>query len=200
MLLSFSLHSFLIGLGIYLGFVWTRNLDDEAGRNGSRAVFITYIVGLAFCYGLYIRSSALEADHNSVKDIDLLIGEDGQDQSEQLPFARSVESMQSGRPAQTSGVSLQMRETSTTPFHPQRVERAEEANIGIQGVSAQQNLTQALRQAAESRREVTRSEERVAALLERLALMQNVEQHGNSGDDVDEIQIAPKTHPKWPTR
>jgi hypothetical protein len=47
MLLSASLLMLLIALGIYLGFLWTRSLDQSAGINDSRSVFITYVVGLA---------------------------------------------------------------------------------------------------------------------------------------------------------
>jgi hypothetical protein len=46
-LLSASLGSLLIGLGVYLGSTWIRNLDDLAGSNDSKRVFIMYIVGLS---------------------------------------------------------------------------------------------------------------------------------------------------------
>ena len=57
-LLSASLYFLLIGFGIYLGFMWTRNLDDLAGPKDSRDVFIVYLVSLSFCYGLYSISDA----------------------------------------------------------------------------------------------------------------------------------------------
>lgn len=62
MLLSFSLNAFLIGLGVYLGYVWTRNLDELAGAKGSRDVFITYVVGLVVCYCIYALSRAVVVD------------------------------------------------------------------------------------------------------------------------------------------
>ena len=68
MLLSSSLNAFLIGLGVYLGFVWTRNLDEPAGAIGSRAVFITYIVGLIVCYLVYASSRAVIADQSYVSE------------------------------------------------------------------------------------------------------------------------------------
>jgi hypothetical protein len=46
-LLSASLGSLLIALGVYLGSTWIRNLDDLAGGNESRNVFIMYLVGLS---------------------------------------------------------------------------------------------------------------------------------------------------------
>jgi hypothetical protein len=53
MLLSASLNSFLLGLGTYLAYVWTRHLDTTAGINDSRAIFITYVASLTACYGIY---------------------------------------------------------------------------------------------------------------------------------------------------
>jgi hypothetical protein len=52
-LLAASLLFLLLGFGVYLGFVWTRSLDDSAGRNDSRDVFIVYIVVLGIFYVLY---------------------------------------------------------------------------------------------------------------------------------------------------
>ena len=61
-LLSASLNSFLIGLGVYLGFVWQRNLDVNAGTNDSRDVFITYTVSLGVSYATYNLSSLVQED------------------------------------------------------------------------------------------------------------------------------------------
>lgn len=72
MLLSFSLNAFLVGLGIYLGFTWTQSLDEIAGDSGSRAVFITYMVGLCVCYGIYALSSTVVADQTYESDRQLL--------------------------------------------------------------------------------------------------------------------------------
>jgi hypothetical protein len=55
-------------LGVYFGYVWTRNLDEAAGAIGSRAVFITYIVGLLVCYCVYALSRAVVADHSYVNE------------------------------------------------------------------------------------------------------------------------------------
>jgi hypothetical protein len=56
MLLTASLHSFLIAMGIYFGFLWTRNLDDNTGLNDSQSNFVTYVVSLGVCYGIYAMS------------------------------------------------------------------------------------------------------------------------------------------------
>ena len=53
LLLSASLYFLLIAFGVYLGFMWTRALDDLAGPDDNRDVFIIYLVSLIFCYGLY---------------------------------------------------------------------------------------------------------------------------------------------------
>lgn len=49
-----SIFSFLIGLSIYQGYVWTRALDSNAGIGASRDVFITLVVGLGFCFIFFI--------------------------------------------------------------------------------------------------------------------------------------------------
>ncbi|KAK4445175.1 hypothetical protein QBC34DRAFT_413654 [Podospora aff. communis PSN243] len=56
LLLSASLNSFLAGFGVYLGFVWTRNLDGEATTSDSRGVFLVYVIALGVCYGIYALS------------------------------------------------------------------------------------------------------------------------------------------------
>ncbi|KAF2741391.1 hypothetical protein EJ04DRAFT_571493 [Polyplosphaeria fusca] len=52
-LLAASLLFLLLGFGVYLGFIWTRILDTEAGHDDSRDVFIVYIVVLSLCYVIY---------------------------------------------------------------------------------------------------------------------------------------------------
>lgn len=59
-LLSGSLCMLLVALGIYLGFVWTQNLDPNAGQNDSRNVFISYVVGLAVAWLVYYISQLVQ--------------------------------------------------------------------------------------------------------------------------------------------
>jgi len=59
-LLSSSLFSLFIALGIYFGFVWTRNLDQNAGVHDSRNVFILYMVVLGVCLLVYSLSSLIQ--------------------------------------------------------------------------------------------------------------------------------------------
>ena len=47
-MMSYAIIAFIFGLAIYQGFVWTRNLDTDAGKTNSRNVFITYIVSSGF--------------------------------------------------------------------------------------------------------------------------------------------------------
>ncbi|KAL8783856.1 MAG: hypothetical protein Q9213_004346 [Squamulea squamosa] len=44
-----SIMCLLCGLAIYQGFMWTRNLDANAGQHDNRDVFITFIVGTLAC-------------------------------------------------------------------------------------------------------------------------------------------------------
>ncbi|KAG9186070.1 hypothetical protein G6011_02626 [Alternaria panax] len=72
MLMSASLDCLLVGVGIYFGFTWTKNLDETAGHDGSRAVFMMYISGLVFCYAVYTLLGAVVASDSHVSEHDLL--------------------------------------------------------------------------------------------------------------------------------
>ena len=52
--MKLSLGSFILGLGVYLGFVWTRDLDQVAGNNDSRNVFIIFIIVVICCIYFYV--------------------------------------------------------------------------------------------------------------------------------------------------
>jgi hypothetical protein len=67
-LLSAAILFLLLGFGIYLGFVWTRELDTLAGHHDSRDVFIVYFVVLAVCYVVYTLS-----DINQVHRTDSMV-------------------------------------------------------------------------------------------------------------------------------
>ncbi|GAW16484.1 hypothetical protein ANO14919_059130 [Xylariales sp. No.14919] len=59
LLLGVALQFFLIGFGIRLGFVWTRQLDQSASKGDSLAVFITYLVGLGTRHSIVMFSQDL---------------------------------------------------------------------------------------------------------------------------------------------
>jgi hypothetical protein len=60
LLLSSSLISLLLMLGVYLGFVYTRELDEKAGPHDSRNVFVFFIVTL--CISLLVLTVGMVAD------------------------------------------------------------------------------------------------------------------------------------------
>lgn len=59
MLLSGSLITLLLGLGIYFGFVWTDKLDTQAGVHDSRNIFIMFVLSLGVCILVYSLSSPI---------------------------------------------------------------------------------------------------------------------------------------------
>lgn len=65
--LSAAVFALLIALGIYLGFTWTRSLDTNASIYDSRNVFITYIVGLGVCLGVYSISALIQNEDNDIE-------------------------------------------------------------------------------------------------------------------------------------
>lgn len=66
-LLSLAVHAFLIGFGIYLGFVWTESLDQSSTPSDNRAIFVTYIVGVSVCYSLYALSNIAASGESDEK-------------------------------------------------------------------------------------------------------------------------------------
>lgn len=76
-LVNVSLSAFLMGLSIYLGFIWTRNLDEAAGVNDSRNVFITFIVCASVFLGMYTVPTAMKGQsHRETFGSNMLTYED----------------------------------------------------------------------------------------------------------------------------
>jgi hypothetical protein len=71
-LLSASLLTLLLGLGMYLGFVWTRHLDIDAGKDGSRNVLIFYLISLTLCFVVYSISGLIQDDDTRTERMTLL--------------------------------------------------------------------------------------------------------------------------------
>lgn len=71
-LLSTSLLSLLLGLGMYFGFVWTRRLDVDAGIDGSKNVLIFYVTALSVCFGIYSVSRLIQDDEDRTERMILL--------------------------------------------------------------------------------------------------------------------------------
>lgn len=61
LLLNYSVGAFLIGLGIYLGSVATKNLNPTAGQGASRAVLIVFVVTTAVGILLYLIPTILKS-------------------------------------------------------------------------------------------------------------------------------------------
>lgn len=61
-LLSASLLSLLLAFGMYFGFVWTRHLDIDIGKDGSRNVLIFYLITLTICFAVYSVSRLIQDD------------------------------------------------------------------------------------------------------------------------------------------
>ncbi|KAL9117973.1 MAG: hypothetical protein Q9187_005485 [Circinaria calcarea] len=63
-MMAYSIFTFLLGLTIYQGFTWTRTLDPNAGKNDSRNVFITFVVGAGFCQAFFTTASTVKVIEN----------------------------------------------------------------------------------------------------------------------------------------
>lgn len=63
MLLASSLISLLLGFGVYLGFLWRRDLDTAGGFNDSRNVFIFYVVAVVLCFAVYLFPLVVDDQH-----------------------------------------------------------------------------------------------------------------------------------------
>jgi hypothetical protein len=63
--LSYSVNSFMAGLGVYLGSIWKRGLDEESGDRDSQKVFIIYIVVIVICYFFYAQVYLVHARQES---------------------------------------------------------------------------------------------------------------------------------------
>ena len=155
MLLSASLNAFLVGLGVYFGYVWTRNLDESAGSSASRAVFIVYVVGLALCYGVYALSSLVAADQSQISEWDFLRGLHSSTARDRDQPSRRASNLDS------EAVAENHRPSSKTEEQSRRIENPEHD-------SSRQQLVEALREAADLRRKSAVADERVAKLLETL--------------------------------
>jgi hypothetical protein len=161
MLLSSSLNSFLVGLGVYLGFTWTRNLDEVTGTKGSRAVFIFYVVGLAVCYGVYAASGTMVANQNDLDLWDVLI--------KTVHVAAVTHVEDSGGEKESTGDNSNPVQASTNA-DPERSAASQQllGSSRRQDGPNRQELLQVFREAAELRKASTELDEQLARILERL--------------------------------
>jgi hypothetical protein len=169
MLLSASLNSFLIGLGVYVGFIWTRNLDESAGANDSRAVFITYVVSLTVCYGIYALSGVVMRS-SYLSEFDFL--------KDAIKYIEAVQGDHHAKGASEGdgGTSESFTRDLESPALLSASSKAQKRPIGQGGTfqddSTYLKLVQALRKAAKLRRESAEADELVAQLYEHLGQTQ----------------------------
>ena len=109
-MMSYAIIAFIVGLAIYQGFVWTRNLDTDAGKINSRNVFIAYMVSsgfggvffsfagiIKFAEDLLLRQRSLKAklDNSALYEHHEHLQEDGEPSFKletypSIPFAKTA--------------------------------------------------------------------------------------------------------------
>lgn len=142
-LLTSALHSFLIGFGIYLGYLWTRNLGQDITAADNRSVFITYVTGLGSCYLIYVLANTALRPRDS--------------SSIWLRELKEAIGKQPKTPVQ-SILDLTIDPTSRTA-QDNRTANADPPN---------EDIAHTLRQSAQLRRALAESEEHLASLYEQL--------------------------------
>jgi hypothetical protein len=138
-----------------------RNLDETAGVNSSRAVFINYIVGLTVCYGVYALSSAIVTNQTYMSEIDML--------QRIIPKEFSnihLDDEEAGRGNNHPDTNRDSNMISRT--HPVSSERQSHPKSFPNNVSTCRELLEVLQEAAELRKASAKVDERLAKLLERL--------------------------------
>ena len=117
-LLSTSIATLLVALGVYLGFTWTRNLDSDAGENDSRNVFIMFLVGLLLCVVIYSISGSIK---------------EGEEDGELLIIASNMKiwAMDHRDLVQTWGYDLEISEIGSLRFkpHSSSADQAKKSNL-----------------------------------------------------------------------
>ncbi|KAL4865505.1 hypothetical protein BDV12DRAFT_148050 [Aspergillus spectabilis] len=148
-LLATAVYTFLIGLGIYLGFVWRQQLGDD---DDDLAIFITYIVALGVCFSLYAVSGIVASDEIDHLDLNGFSSEN--------PVNMTMRSSAFDMGGRTE-VGVQPEAQADTP-------RGSEEVIDMHDMTASSaiDLQQAFRDAARLRRDLAAADERIAHLLE----------------------------------
>lgn len=156
---------------MYLACVWTRNLDESAGVNGSHAVFITYVVSFTICYGIYALSGILVARHSSSKDFNFFFQVNTPAVKTQRKHTEAVTPQR--RDARIP-INIPMRQLAMDiDSESQSILKITPVSIDQASVSHKQannlELVQALNAAAQLRRDSAAADERIAQLYECLA-------------------------------
>lgn len=164
MLLSAALNSFLIGFGIWLGFVWTNDLNRDAAPGDSLAVFITYVVGLGIGFLIYSLANISASSARSLYTWTNELSKRVQDRKEH-------DLLQGGHHPEhsTFGISHIGQTLSGVLGSPgaSTSRTTKNADVG-DATLLNEELARALRHAAELRRTLAESEEHLALLYDRL--------------------------------
>lgn len=145
LLLSASLYSFLIGLGVYVSFIWQRNLNPDSAFNDSRNIFITYILSISICQIVYTFSAvAQEVERNETPSL-------------------TVES--NLKNFRAKAMEEKNRNQSLTPQNA--IEGEQDRQFSLTNPS--QTLIKALQDSARLRRESAKVEELIARCYEKLS-------------------------------
>lgn len=146
-LLSVAVYAFLVGLGIYQGFVWRYGLGDSS-KAGRLAVFIVFIVSLSACHSLYMLSTMVAS--SQVND------------SEIRPYLEKA--LHRAVPARPS-IHIQMGEMDRAPTYSS-VMGPSVSDTKSRNLDNTAQLQAAFREAAALRRNLAAVDERIANLLE----------------------------------
>jgi hypothetical protein len=143
-------------------------LDQIAGVHGSRAVFITYVVGLYVCYGVYALSNGAVANKAYVSEEDLLRKEselpsDTRDSSDREEAGRESNAIPIRALANTNrDCSLHRRTRQVSQ------ERQSPPNNLSRDELARRELLEIFQEAAKLREASAKVDQRIARLLESL--------------------------------
>jgi hypothetical protein len=173
-LLSASLNAFLLGLGVYLGQIWTRHLDEIAGVNGSRAIFITYAVSVAVCYGVYALSSVVVVRPDLLNDFVKELTERKPNSTEPAssnPRDEGERASGQNRPSSAEDVSRHGTGNAISGTHPapDGTQDLEAQTSSAPKETTQEELIRALRDAAQLHRKFAAANEHIAQLYESLS-------------------------------
>lgn len=126
--LNMSVGSFILGLAFYLGFFWTRDLDQETGKNDSRNIFIVLLVVVVACL-YYFQGPALFKSLEAVpiqrwkgfqEKVDEFAASHGMsfDKGTLDPLRSDVETTKSGRTQQAGKVSASDGDKTSSMVDP----------------------------------------------------------------------------------
>jgi hypothetical protein len=71
-LLSSSLFTLILGIGVYFGFIWTRHIDMYAQDGGNRNVMAMFLASTIFCFMVYSLSRVTQDNDTSTEKMILL--------------------------------------------------------------------------------------------------------------------------------